>query len=58
MKKLKRKNGIIGGVCGGIADYFDIDPLIVRIGTVILGLMGFPLFIPYIILCLVIPSEF
>ena len=33
MKKLyrSRDNKIIGGVAGGIAEYFDIDPLIVRL---------------------------
>lgn len=35
MKKfyLSRKDKKIGGVCGGIAEYFDIDPLLVRIIT-------------------------
>lgn len=34
-KKLYKssKNKIIGGVCGGIAEYFDIDPTIVRLVT-------------------------
>ena len=33
MKKLMRsgKNQIIGGVCAGVAHYFDIDPTIVRV---------------------------
>ncbi|HET9641487.1 MAG TPA: PspC domain-containing protein [Candidatus Paceibacterota bacterium] len=33
MKKLYRssKNRIIGGVAGGIAEYFDIDPILVRL---------------------------
>lgn len=26
----------LGGVCGGLAEYFDIDPLLVRIGFLIL----------------------
>lgn len=35
MKKLyrSRTNRIIGGVAGGIAEYFDIDPIIVRLVT-------------------------
>ena len=26
----------IGGVCGGLAEYFDIDPLLIRIGFLVL----------------------
>ena len=26
----------IGGVCGGIAEYFDVDPLLVRIGFLVM----------------------
>ncbi|HCR52692.1 TPA: PspC domain-containing protein [Candidatus Kaiserbacteria bacterium] len=39
MKKLyrSRTNRIIGGVAGGLAEYFDIDPIIVRLVT--FGLM-------------------
>jgi phage shock protein PspC (stress-responsive transcriptional regulator) len=39
MKKLYRSqnNKIIGGVAGGIAEYFDIDPIIVRLA--LFGLM-------------------
>lgn len=48
----------IAGVCGGIAEYFDIDPTIVRIIAVILLLPGgFPGFLPYLILWLVVPEN-
>jgi phage shock protein C len=47
----------IGGVCGGLAEYFNIDPTIVRIIFVILLLPGgLPGFIPYIILWIVVPE--
>ena len=38
-KKLykSRKNRIIGGVCAGLADYFNVDPTIVRVISVLLG---------------------
>ena len=42
-----RQSVVIAGVCGGVAEYFDIDPVIVRILTVILvfwhgvGLLGY-----------------
>lgn len=35
------ENGMILGVCGGIAEYLDIDPTVVRVITVILALCGF-----------------
>ena len=47
-------NKVLGGVCGGIANYFGIDPLVIRILTVIT--IGFT-FIPYIVLWLTIPST-
>ena len=40
MKKLYRSNSscMIAGVCGGIAEYFNIDPSIVRIIAVLLSI--------------------
>lgn len=58
-KKLTRSNnGMIAGVCAGIADYFDLDPTLVRVGYILLSL--FTLFsgvIAYVILWLVIPKK-
>jgi phage shock protein C len=57
-KKLyrSRNNKMIAGVCAGLAEYFNIDPVIVRIIAVILLLPGgFPGFIPYIILWVITP---
>jgi phage shock protein C len=59
-KKLyrSRKNKVLGGVCGGLGEYFDIDPTIIRIVFVILLLPGgFPGLIPYVILWIVVPPE-
>lgn len=59
-KKLYRSstNKIIGGVCGGLGKYFNVDPTIVRVVFVLLLLPGgLPGFIPYIILWIVIPQE-
>ncbi|MDD2202426.1 MAG: PspC domain-containing protein, partial [Firmicutes bacterium] len=33
-----RTNSMIGGVCGGIAEYLEVDPTIVRLGFVLVGL--------------------
>jgi len=49
---------MIAGVCGGLADYFGIDPVIIRIIAFILLLPGgLPGLIPYIILWIVVPEE-
>lgn len=53
-----RKNRMIAGVCGGIAEYFNIDPTIVRVIAVLLLLPGaLPGFIPYIVLWVVVPKN-
>jgi phage shock protein C len=59
-KRLYRstENRMIAGVCGGIAEYFDIDPVLVRIIAVALLLPGgLPGFLPYVILWLVVPED-
>ena len=58
-KRLYRdiNNKVLGGVCSGLAAYFEIDPVLIRVLFVIaffLGLMGFWL---YIILWIVIPKP-
>ena len=58
-KKLyrSRTDRMIWGVCGGLAKYFGIDPVLVRVIFVVLGLMsGFGI-IAYIILAIVVPLE-
>lgn len=48
----------IAGVCGGLAEYFNIDPVIVRLIAVLLLLPGgLPGFIPYIIMWIVVPEK-
>ena len=59
MKKLYRSsNRILGGVCAGIADYFEIDPTVIRVAYTILSIFStvFPGFILYIILLILIPN--
>ncbi len=43
--RLDKTNGKVFGVCSGIANYFGIDPLLVRIGFVAGTLLGFGSFI-------------
>ena len=57
MKKLYRSsNRILAGVCGGIAEYFDIDPTLIRVAYVVLSLFSaaFPGVLLYIILMILI----
>ncbi|VVB62490.1 PspC domain protein [uncultured archaeon] len=58
-KKLyrSRKNRVIAGICGGLAEYFDIDPIIVRLITLILVLSFGAGLIVYIIAWIVVPEE-
>ena len=59
-KRLTRSNDkMIAGVCGGIANYFELDPTIVRVLYVILSIVsaGFPGVLVYLILWLVMPKE-
>jgi phage shock protein C len=52
-----RRNRMVAGVASGLADYFDVDPTLVRIGFVVLTLMG-GLAVPlYVAGWLLIPEE-
>ena len=53
-----KKDRKIAGVCGGIAEYFDIDPVIVRAIAVILLLPGgLPGLVPYLVLWFIVPEK-
>lgn len=59
-KKLFRSsNKMLAGVCAGIAEYFDLDPTLVRIGYVLVSIFSaaFPGILMYIILMLIIPLR-
>ncbi len=59
-KKLRRSNNkMIAGVCAGIAEYFNLDPTLVRVGYVLVSIFsaGFPGLLVYLILMLVMPLE-
>lgn len=65
MKDMKKRlvkssdNKVISGVLGGIAEFFNIDPTIVRVVFVILAVFSrlFPAFLIYVCLALVMPSK-
>jgi len=58
-KKLYRSvtDKMIGGVCGGLAEYFDVDPVIVRLIFVLAVIFGGSGILAYIILWIIIPEK-
>jgi phage shock protein PspC (stress-responsive transcriptional regulator) len=58
-RRLFRSRGdrVIGGVCGGIAKYFNVDPVLVRVGAVALVFLGGAGILAYIAAVLLIPNE-
>ena len=59
IKKLYRskKNKVIAGVCGGIGEYFNIDPVIIRLLWTLFIFVGGSGIIAYIIAWIIIPQE-
>jgi phage shock protein C len=59
MKKLNKieQGKMICGVCGGIAEYFGIDPSIVRIGWVLLSFAFGSGLLAYIIVAIILPDK-
>jgi phage shock protein C len=47
----------IAGVCGGLAEYFNVDATLIRLGFLLLTLMGGPGLLLYIILAIVVPEA-
>lgn len=59
-KKLYRTEGPdakLFGVCGGIAEYFGLDPTVVRVGTVVLALCASIGVWPYLIAAFIMPKK-
>ena len=50
-------NKMVDGVCGGIAEYFDLDPTLVRLGWVLFCAAGGSGLLAYIIAAVVIPRA-
>ena len=48
---------VLGGVCGGLGEYFAVDPILFRILTVVLALVGGVSFIAYPILWIFVPRD-
>jgi len=52
-----KSNRIIAGVCGGVGEYFGIDPTVVRLLWVLFTFLGGSGILAYIICWIVIPEE-
>lgn len=53
-----RTDSILGGVAGGVAEYLDVDPSIVRIVWAVLAIVtGGIFFVLYIVMWIVVPEE-
>ena len=61
MKKLyrSRSNRKIAGVCAGLGEFMDIDPTIIRVAVVILGLATgiLPFFVGYLVAWWIVPES-
>lgn len=52
-----RTNVMLGGVCAGLADYFNMDPTVMRLIFVLLALLGGHGLLLYLIMWLVVPQQ-
>ena len=58
-KKLYRsmENRKIAGVCGGLGEYFDIDPVLIRVVWILFMLAGGTGILAYILAWVIIPDQ-
>lgn len=58
-KRLHRsnENKVVAGVCGGIAEYFDMDPTLIRLAWILFCALGGSGVLAYIIAAIIIPEK-
>ena len=58
-KKLYRsRSRMLGGVCGGLAEYWNVDPTLIRVAVAVLFFVPvMPVVLPYLIMWLLIPER-
>lgn len=58
-KRLHRsnENKVVAGVCGGIAEYFDMDPTLIRLAWILFCALGGSGVLVYIIAAIIIPEK-
>lgn len=52
-----RRDKLIGGVCGGLASYFNIDPIIIRIAVILISLAWGAGVVVYLLLWAILPES-
>lgn len=54
-----RENRMLGGVCGGLGEYFDIDPTLLRVLFVFGAFLGIPgaLLLIYLVMLILVPQR-
>lgn len=52
-----RTDSMVGGVCGGLGEYLNVDPILFRVLFVLALIIGGSGFLVYVILWIVIPEE-
>src|SRR4051794_26538314 len=52
-----RSNKMISGVCGGLGEYFDVDPVLIRLLFVVTAFISGAGLLAYIVLWIVLPME-
>jgi phage shock protein PspC (stress-responsive transcriptional regulator) len=52
-----RRERVLFGVCGGLGEYFEIDPVLIRVAFVLISLAGGAGILAYLILAVVLPEE-
>jgi phage shock protein C len=61
MKKLYRSNTnkVLAGICGGLGEYFEVDPVVVRVAWIVVSMVTgvIPGIIAYIITIFIIPEH-
>ena len=55
-KLYKSRNRMLCGVCGGIGEYFNIDPTVIRLLWIIFSVLGGCGILAYIIAAIIIPE--
>jgi phage shock protein C len=58
LHRIKNGKEVLGGVCLGLGEHFNMDPLIFRIAFVLLLIFPLPSIIPYMILWAVLPKKY
>ena len=54
-----REDRMLGGVCGGLGEYFDIDPTLVRVLFIFGAFLGIPgaLLLIYLVMLIIVPQK-